>query len=93
MLTDCLMCCAFTAGSCAKQSYKAIVAPDLVNITCDSGLVLMDHTGGYKCVAAPEKNPCSAGFSSEDELVGGVFARCKQVRAVSAFLPWNTMHL
>jgi hypothetical protein len=31
-------------------------------------------------VSAPEKHPCSAGFSSEDELQRGVYARCKQVR-------------
>lgn len=78
LLGYCFSSC--TAGSCAKQSYRAVVATDSeVNVTCDDGLILMDHTGGYKCVSAPEKHPCSAGFSSEDELQHGVYARCKQV--------------
>lgn len=75
--------CCVGAGSCAKQSYRAIVvSSSKANIPCDTGLVLTDHTGGYKCVAEPEKHPCSPGFSSEDELHGSVYARCKQVRII-----------
>jgi hypothetical protein len=72
-----------------KQSYRAtVVDSSKANIPCGTGLLLVDHTGGYKCVAQPEKHACSPGFSSEDELQGGAYARCKQVRSCVLAGPW-----
>lgn len=67
------------AGSCAKQSYQAVVASKDVNVTCDNGLILQDHTGGWRCVSMPDTSPCSMGFSSSEEMQGGIGTRCKQV--------------
>jgi len=67
------------AENCAKQSYQAIVAKADVSITCEDGLVLMDHTARWRCVPAPDQQPCSPGFERTGKLHAGVGTRCKQV--------------
>ena len=77
----CAVCAVLcSAGSCAKQSYQAVVAAGDVNVTCENGLILQDHTGAWRCMAVPEQQPCSAGFVAVEELQAGVGTRCKQVR-------------
>lgn len=68
-----------SAGSCAKQSYQAVLATKDVNVTCENGLVLQAYSGDWRCVSAPDSSPCSPGFSSAEELQGSIGARCKQV--------------
>lgn len=84
---DCSFPVPCPAGSCAKQSYQAVVASTDANITCDNGLIMQDHTGGWSCVTAPSRSPCSPGFSSDDEYQGSLGRRCMQVSGLGATVP------
>jgi hypothetical protein len=65
-------------GSCAKQSYQAVLAVRNVGVECSDGLTFKDYTGGWRCAPPPELSACAPGFSNNTGSRAGIGMHCRQ---------------
>jgi hypothetical protein len=67
------------AGTCAKQSYQAVVGSQQAAGQLCSGTLFKDHDGKWRCAEGLVQEPCSSSFSNTTEVMDGIGARCMQV--------------
>ncbi|WIA31059.1 hypothetical protein OEZ86_001089 [Tetradesmus obliquus] len=70
-------------GTCAKQSYQAVVGTQQAAGRLCSGTLFKDHDGSWRCAEGLVQEPCSSSFTNTTEVMNGIGARCMQV-----CLPW-----
>jgi hypothetical protein len=67
------------AGTCAKQSYQAVVGTQQAAGRLCSGTLFKDHDGTWRCAEGLVQEPCSSSFTNTTEVIDSLGARCMQV--------------